>query len=182
MIEIFSLPLVLLYVALFGLTMKLADLFDEHKMRWFKGDAILFGLLWGFFGILLVLSRVDIANVTLAMVLAFLVRMRIDYRNHAIATTMIVIAFLWKSTFDLTLFSIFFVTFVVFGGLKDYLGDVRKKKDWFYKITESGWYYIIPTAIYGLFTNNWIIFAAFTTYIIFYDLIKYSFVPYEKIS
>src|SRR3989344_9269554 len=98
--DIFSFPLILLYSALFGLTMKIADLFDEHEMRWFKGDALLFGLLWGFFGILLVLSRIDIANVTLAMILAFLVRMRLDYRNHVIASTMIIIAFLWQSTFD----------------------------------------------------------------------------------
>ena len=180
MIDIFSFPLILLYSALFGFTMKTADLFDEHGMRWFKGDAFIFGLLWGFFGILLVFSGIGIANVTLAMILAFLVRMRLDYRNHAIASTMIIIAFLWQSTFEPTIFSIFFITFVVFGGLRDYLGDIRKKKDWLYKINEPAWYYVIPTAIYGIFSNNWTIFVIFTVYIIFYDLAKYSLFQMKK--
>lgn len=180
MIDIFSLPLILLYSALFGFTMKTADLFDEHEMRWFKGDALLFGLLWGLFGILLVLSRADVANVTLAMILSFLVRMRLDYRNHTIASTMIIIAFLWQSNLDITIFSIFFITFVLFGGLRDYLGDIRKKKDWLYKINEPAWYYVIPTAIYGMFSNNWVIFSVFTIYIIFYDLAKYSLFYMKK--
>lgn len=179
MVDLFSLPLILLYAALFGVTMKIADLFDEHEMRLFKGDAITFGFLWGFFGILLILSRPDIANVTLAMILAFIVRMRIDYRNHAIATAMIIIAFMLKSTFDVTLFSIFFTTFVIFGGLRDYLGDVRQKKDWIYKINEPAWYYVIPPVVYGAYTNNWVIFLVFTTYILGYDFTKY-YLFYKK--
>lgn len=169
----FSIPLILIYSALFGLTMKFADLFDEHGMHWFKGDRIFFGFIWGFFGILLVLSRTDIANVILAMILAFLVRMRLDYRNHVIASAMIIIAFIWKSIFDERIFFIFFAVFLIFGGLRDYLGDIRKKKDWLYKINEPAWYYVIPTAIYGMFTSNWMIFIVFTVYIIFYDLAKY---------
>lgn len=165
---------IIIYSLLFGLTMKIADLFDEHNMKWFKGDKLVFGILWGFFGLFLVLSRIDIANVTLAMVLAFLVRMRLDYRNHAIATAMIIIAFVWKSQFDIIIFFIFFATFVIFGGLRDYLGDVRKKKDWLYKINEPAWYYVIPTAIYGVCTNNWVIFVIFTIYIVGYDLAKYG--------
>ena len=180
--DIFSLPLILLYSALFGLTMKIADLFDEHKMRWFKGDALLFGFLWGIFGILLVLSRADVANVTLAMILAFVVRMRIDYRDHAIATVMIIIAFIWKSTFDLAIFPIFFLTFLIFGWLRDYLGDVRKKKDWLYKINEPAWYYIISPLIYGIFSNNWVIFFVFAVYVIFYYCAKYSLYHMKKYS
>jgi len=180
MIDIFSFPSILVYSALFGLTMKLADLFDEHKMRWFKGDAILFGLFWGFLGALLVLSNQDIANVLLAMILAFLVRMRLDYRNHVIASAIIIIIFLWKSVFDVNLFLIFFAIFMVFGGLRDYLGDIRKKKDWLYKTNEVAWYYIIPTAIYGYFTGNWLIFIVFTVFIIFYDLVKYGLFYLKK--
>jgi len=164
----------LLYAALFGITMKLSDLFNEHKMRWFRGDALLFGVLWGIFGSLLVVSRVDVANVTLAMVLAFLVRMRLDYRNHTVASAMIIVSFLWWSTVDLIIFFIFFVVFTIFGALRDYTGEVRKKKNWIYKYNEHPWYYVIPTAIYGFFTGNWVIFFVFTIYIIFYDVIKYG--------
>jgi len=178
--ELFSLPMIIICAALFGATMKLADLFNEHGLKWFKGDAIIFGLLWGLFGSLLVFSRVDIANVVLAMILAFLIRKRLDYRNHVIATTMIIIVFFWKSSFDLDLFILFFAIFAIFGGLRDYLGDVRKKKDWLYKMNEPAWYYIIPTAIYGIFTGNWMVFIVFTIYIIFYDLIKYGLFYLKK--
>jgi len=174
MLEIFSLSMILIYSALFGITMKFADLLDEHGLKLFKGDKILFGFIWGFFGALLVLSRADIANVTLAMILAFLIRMRLDYRNHVIASTIIIITFIWKSIFNVKLFFIFFFIFVIFGLLRDYLGDVRKKKDWLYKINEPAWiYYVIPTAVYGFITNDWIIFFVFTIYIIFYDITKY---------
>ncbi len=83
MIEnLFSNPMILLYALLFAITMKVADLFDEHGLKWFKGSTILFGFLWGGFGALLVLSNNTIANIMLAMSLAFLVRNRLDYLNH----------------------------------------------------------------------------------------------------
>ncbi len=154
--------------------MKLADLLDEHGLKLFPGAQMLFGILWGFFGSLLVLGPSDIANVTLAMVLAFIVRMRIDYRNHAIAAVMIVIAFVWKAAFEPGLFAIFFIVFTVFGGLRDYLGDVRKKKDWLYKINEPMWYYFVPPAVYGTVSGNWGVFFVFTIYGVAYDLVKYG--------
>ena len=170
----------LIVSALYGATMKTADLLDEHGLRWFKGDAIVFGVLWGFFGSLLVASRTDIANVILAMILAFIVRMRIDYINHTIAVVMIITTFVWLSPFNLTLFLTFFVVFVIFGKLRDYTGEVRKKKDWIHKYNEHPWYYIIPTAVYGLFTGNWIIFSVFSIYIISYDIVKYGLFSMKK--
>lgn len=170
---LFSIPWIIFYAAMLGFTMKAADLFDEHGMHWFKGDALTFGFLWGLFGVFLVLSREDVANVTVAMVLAFLVRMRLDYRNHAIATAMIVIAFLWKSTFNAPIFFLFFIVFVVFGGLRDYLGDIRQKRDWLFKINEPAWYYTFPTLVYAIFTDNWVLCVVFTSYIVFYNLTKY---------
>jgi hypothetical protein len=166
---------ILFVAALYGATMKLADLFDEHGMHWFAGDKIVFGFLWGIFGALLVLSRVDIANFILAMVLAFIVRMRIDYRNHAIATAIIILAFVWKSQFDAIVFFVFFASFVIFGMLRDYLGDARQRHDWLYFINEPAWYYVIPPLVYAVFTGDWLLFWISTTSIVLYDLIKYGF-------
>lgn len=165
-------PLVL--AAFFGATMKLADLFNEHGMYWFYGDAIFFGVLWGLFGAGLVFIDVNVANIIFAMILAFLVRLRLDYRNHAIAATIIILIFLAYGSFDSMLFGIFFVVFTLFGGLRDYLGDKRQKNDWWYKINEPAWYYVLPPLIYCFVFGNWIIFAVTTVYIISYDLVKYS--------
>ncbi len=153
--------------------MKIADLLNEHGLKWFKGLDILFGFLWGIFGIFLIISNVYVANVLLAMVLAFIIRMRIDYLNHAIATLVIIISFLSYSLFEPKIFFIFLGVFIIFGSIKDYLGDKLKSKGVFQIISESGWYYVIPTLIYALVTSRWIVFYVFTTYIISYDLVKY---------
>ena len=108
MIEnLFSIPMIILYALLYGITMKIADLFNEHGLKWFKGSKILFGLLWGAFGALLILSNNTIANIMLAMNLAFIIRNRLDYINHQIAASIIIISFLFSSIFNPTLFLVF---------------------------------------------------------------------------
>jgi len=122
---------------------------------------------------LLVASNIQVANVLLAMILAFIFRMRIDYRNHAIATVIIIASFLLYSTFEPLTFVIFLANFMIFGSLKDLMDDYYKRRNWLQKFTESGWYYMIPTLIFAYFTSFWIVFYVFTTYIIFYDIVKY---------
>lgn len=166
--------------AAFASTMKLADLLDEHGMHWFKWDAIIFGILWGFFGSLLIISNVIVSNIILALVIAFLVRLRLDFRNHTFAAAMILIAFLSYGTFDLLLFSIFFVIFSVFGGIKDYLGDVRLKKDFIYKLNEFALFFAIPAVIYSFLTGLWIVSIFLVTYFSFYNLTKYGLYYMKK--
>lgn len=168
-------PYLIIYAALYGITMKIADLFNEHGMRpWFKGSNIIFGILWGMFGGMLILSNPYVANVLLAMVVAFIFRMRIDYRNHAIATVIIFTTFLLFGEVEPSTFLIFLANFIIFGSVTDYCDDVLKSSGILHKISESGWYYVIPTFIYAAFTNQWIVFYVFTTYIVFYDIVKYS--------
>ena len=173
MADLFSLSIILIFAALYGITMKIADLLDEHGLKWFKGSTTIFGILWGLFGALLVASNVQVANVLLAMILAFIFRMRIDYKNHAIATVIIIASFLVYSSFEPLTFFIFLANFIIFGSLKDVMDDYFKRSDWLQKFTESGWYYVIPTLIFAYFTSAWIVFYVFTTYIVFYDIVKY---------
>ena len=168
-----DLPYLIIYAAFYGSTMKIADLFNEHGMRpWFKGSNIVFGILWGIFGGILILSNIHIANVLLAMVVAFIFRMRIDYKNHAIATVIIFVTFLLFGEIESSTFLIFLANFIVFGSAKDYFDDVLKSNGVLHKISESGWYYVVPTFIYAIFTNQWAVFYVFTTYIVFYDIVN----------
>lgn len=177
MIEnLFSVPTVILFALLYGITMKIADLLDEHGLKWFKGSAILFGFLWGGFGALLVLSNNAIANIILAMNLAFIIRNRLDYLNHQIAASIIIITFIFGSNLNPILFIVFYVIFLIFGSLRDYIGDVIKKKSKLHSLyDEIMWYYPIPTLIYCLLYGNWIVFWTFLIYTIGFDGTKYIY-------
>ncbi len=169
---------VMLYALLLGIAMKIADLLDEHGLKWFKGSRILFGFIWGGLGVLLVLANNLVANIILAMSLAFLVRGRLDYLNHQIAVSIIIVGFLFSSTFDFPLFILFYAIFVIFGSLRDYIGDKIKKKSKLQSLYDNVmWYYPIPTFVYCVIYGNWIVFGIFLLYTLGYDLTK---VIYKK--
>jgi predicted CDP-diglyceride synthetase/phosphatidate cytidylyltransferase len=158
--------------------MKVADLFNEHGLKWFKGSNILFGFLWGIFGSLLILGDNIVANIILAMNIAFIIRNRLDYLNHQLATSIIIISFLFTAEFNPIIFSIFFSIFLIFGALKDHFDDTltnkrHRKRDTLYYIIELMPYYTIPTFIYSLIANNWIVFYVFLLYTVAYNLTKY---------
>lgn len=167
-------PLVtILLAALYGITMKVADLLDEHGLRWFQGSAVLFGLAWGVAGSLLVLADPAVANVMAAMNLAFLLRGRLDYPNHQLATTLILLTFLISGTFSLGLFLPFYVIFLSFGWLKDYVDDKLKVPSSTLKLlTESMLYYPVPTLIYSYITDQWLVFGVFLVFTATYDATK----------
>lgn len=173
MVDLFSLPMILLYAVLYGVTMKVADLLDEHGLKLFKGSKIIFGILWGLFGALLVVSDVQIANIVLAIILSFIIRLRIDYRNHAIATVIIIISFLLYSTFEPVPFFVFLIVFLIAGSLKDLIDDYYKRTDWLQKVTESGWHYYIPSLVYAFYTSHWIVFYVFTIHKLSYNIVKH---------
>ncbi len=170
---VFPAVLGIVWACLYGITMKIADLLDEHGLHWFKGDQILFGFLWGLFCSLAIITTPALGNAFLADVLAFLVRMRIDYRNHAIATAIVVLSFIMFSTFQPILFFSFFGVFVILGWIRDELDDTHKRTDWLQKIFEFSWYYIAAPLVYALLTQDWLLFFAFITYLVGYNVIKY---------
>lgn len=168
--------IIILCALLYGITMKIADLLNEHGLKWFRGSAIIFGLLWGIFGALLVLSNNTIANIVLAMNLAFIIRGRLDYLNHQIATSLIVIAFLFGATFNPILFAVFYAIFLIFGSLRDYVGDkLRVRGGMLTLYDQIMWYYPIPTLIYCLLYGNWIVFWTFLTFTVGYDTTKFIY-------
>lgn len=170
---------IIIYSALFGVTMKIADLLNEHNLKYFKGANIIFGILWGFFGALLILVDISIANALLAMILVYLIRMRIDYVNHSIATVIMILTFILSQQFDLFTFSLFASFFIVLGWFKDWYQYKNKNKSkalrFVYHI--GIWFYPISGFVYFLVTKNILPFVALTIFNIFYALIK---VYYQK--
>lgn len=159
---------------LFGLTMKVADLLDEHGLKWFKFSDLLFGLLWGCFGVFMVIAHPILGNLVLATVLAFLVRNRLDYLNHQIAAVIIILGFILFGTFNVTIFLVFFPIYALFGGIKDYLDDKKKQRQGFwYTFFELAPYGVIGAFFYSVITNDWIIFFSWLVAMVGYDGIKY---------
>jgi predicted CDP-diglyceride synthetase/phosphatidate cytidylyltransferase len=165
--------MIILYALCYGVAMKVADLLNEHGLKLFRGAPLLFGFAWATFGVLLIAANSTVANLVLAMNLAFLVRNRLDYLNHQVATTIIVVVFMLTSTLEPTLFLIFFFIFLAFGAIKDYIGDVLKKmKGTTAMLSEWMLYYPIPTFIYCAIYGNWIVFWVFLTYTVAYNTTK----------
>ncbi len=164
--------MLILYAIGYGVTMKVADLLDEHGLKLFRGAPLLFGLAWGAFGVALVAGDVAVANVVLAMNVAFIIRNRLDYLNHRIAASMIIVAFLLTSRFDPLLFLAFYVAFLAFGSIKDYLDDDVRSSSPAALLSEAMLYYPIPTLIYCLAYGNWIVFWVFLAYTISYNVTK----------
>lgn len=79
----------------FGVTMKIADLLDEHGLKLFKGASLMFGFLWGIIGALLIFDNNILANFILAMLIHWILRYRIDYLNHGIAVSIILFGFVY---------------------------------------------------------------------------------------
>lgn len=166
--------------AVFGFVMKLSDLTNEHGLKLFYGDSYFFGALWGVIGALIVMGDSvfaggAIANAVLAMILAFIIQLRIDYLNHAIGAVLIIVAFLLTSVFIPNVFFFFFVSFVVFGSLRAYIGDVRGKRDFLFRLSEPGWlhYYIVPFT-WSAFTGAWTLCVFFAIYRSCYNIAKYG--------
>lgn len=169
-----SITMLIIYAIAYGIAMKIADLLNEHGLKWFKGGPIFFGFLWGIFGAMLIIGNAVIANIVLAMNIAFIIRNRLDYINHQIASSIIIIAFFLTSEFVPVLFLVFYFTFLIFGSMKDYVDDVLKKKNGVLALlNEAMLYYPIPTFVYCMIYGDWIVFWTFLSFTIAYDLTKY---------
>lgn len=161
------------YSALFGITIKVADLMDEHGLRWFKGDRIIFGFLWGTFGSLLMLNTDSvIAGAFLAMILACLIRNRLDYLNHQIGASLMFITGFGLVLVNFKTFLIFFLLFITFGSIKDYTDDVLHIKKGVVRVFELMPYYPLISFVYCLKYGNWLLFWTLTTFTILYNVTK----------
>ena len=157
--------------------MKVADLLDEHGLEWFKGSAIFFGISWGLAAALLIYLDPVIANIILAMNLAFLIRGNIDYTNHALAVVVIVLSFVYFSQPTSSILLGFTLVFLILGTLRDKDREILQKYNstflrfLFYNGMQL--VYGLPALIYSIFYGSWNIFWVFFLFAASYDLTKH---------
>lgn len=168
----------ILYAAFFGATMKIADLFNEHGVKkWFTGCDIVFGIVWGMFGALIILSNEILASMYLALVFAFIIRARGDYVNHGLAYVIMIITYFIRYQFvNWQLFLIFFIPFSIFGLISDQYRAKKLPKNKLLRILRilsdfRAHYYWYPF-IYSLITGIWFVFFVMAINMLFYEIIR----------
>ena len=160
---------------LFAVSMKISDLLNEHGLKWFKGDSILFGIICGIIGSLLIMCNIVIANIVLAMVISFVIRRRIDYINHAIAFFMITSAFILFSKIYSIIYFSFLASTLILGVIKD-LKYVKNKSKILKTISKIFLVipiiYTIPSLAYSILSQDWMIFIAFFLFDLSYNITR----------
>jgi len=175
---LFSIPMIILYAVLFGSTMKIADLLGEHGLKWFRGGALLFGILFGSFGALMILSSNILANFFIAMLIHWTLRFRIDSLEHGFAGAIMFTTFILNLNnfiFNPLIFWIILIPFSIFGLLND-LADKKEISGFIAKFVKSEIHYlIIPLILLIIDIKYWIILIVSLGHAISYGLVKYFF-------
>ena len=85
----------LIFSALFGTFAKIADVLEEHGLKWFYGSNIFFGLLWGFMGGLTILNNFTVGTFWIAIVLQWICRGKIDRPSHGIGASIMILVYIY---------------------------------------------------------------------------------------
>ncbi|MBI2448888.1 hypothetical protein HYV49_01180 [Candidatus Pacearchaeota archaeon] len=170
MVEIISVYMIILYSALFGVFAKLTDLLSEHDLKWFRGSSILFGILWGASLALLIKQNNFLANFWIAILIHWIFRGKIDNISHGLATSIVLLVFIWDTNFVadwVLLLSAFFV-FIIFGLFREFR---YIKSNIFIELNFHGFVLIIMLLVF-INADYWIVLLSFFVNTIFYQLTK----------
>jgi len=167
---------ILVFSALYGISMKVADMLNEHNLKWFKFSDILFGVLWGVFASILILTNNEMANLYIAILLAFILKSKIDRINHGIGAAIMLLAFIFtltNFTLILPLFLTVFISYTILGLIHDD-SHKSKSKNIINKLFDLRFYFIlVPLILAVVVKNYWFSFYSSSLFIIAYDLTKY---------
>lgn len=167
---------VILLSILLAVTMKTADNLNEHGLKLFKGANILFGILWGIFGALLILKNNFLANLWLAVFIGLTVRGKQDMLNHGLGFGIIFSAFLMifnKFLFLPKIYWFFFIAMMISGLTHDYLSSRKDIKKIYSELFHSLFFYTAVPFVFAIFTKIWIGFYSLFSFVITYEIIRY---------
>jgi len=170
-----SVVVVLLLSIIYAIIMKLADLCNEHGFKWFKGDAIILGILNGVIGTILMAINPIISNAILAMILCYILRGLIDYPNHRLAAVMNILFFIMYCKIETIWFAYFMFCFIVFGFIKNLKYKGNKSK--LVKVVCKIYIYVpiiytLPTLLYSIITSDWIVFFSLSIFDFTYNIVR----------
>ncbi len=140
-----------------GITAKYADLYNEHGLPSpFKGMALLCGILWGLFGMGMIISSPLGGLTYIAHVLYWFTMVKLEYPNHAIAGVIMVLSgyyfqgqFLFEHSLDLIGV---YLAYLVTGLIQTYFKRNYPKTRPFWRLRLR--IYAIPV-FYALVRRSW---------------------------
>lgn len=175
---------------LFGITMKGADLCNEHKCKFFPFDKYILGVAWGVSGVVIIFFHSMLGNIYAALILVFIFRAKIDHINHVIGAVLVLIGYifrLWNNSqiYDFVLLIHFFLIFIITGFLHDYLKgrisrcltkcELVKTKDraeWCSEVFHTLISYVLIPLFFSLYLHNSSFYLSFILFAFGYELTR----------
>lgn len=109
-LKIACMTFIILISLFFGVSQKLADALNEHGTVLFKYANLLFGLLFGLFGLLLITYNKVFLEFYLGLVLYWLIAGKLDFFNHQLtASIMLLSAFVVFNYYDPNIVNVYIV-------------------------------------------------------------------------
>ena len=160
---------------LLAISMKIADMLNEHGMKLFNYADLLFGIAWGTCGAFLVLLSTSLANAIMAMMIGYVTRKCLDYRNHIIAFIIIVFTFIIWGSIDKITLCIFSICFIILGKIKD--RKYKHNSSRLHKIIKQVFRYVpiiyaLPGFAYSMITHKWEVFFGLFCFDLTYNIVR----------
>lgn len=169
--------------------MKIADLCDEHGCHFFRGDRVIFGFSWGLSAI--ALMRVDniLTEVWIAIVLSFIARAKIDFTNHGIATSAILLDLIYRMSSRPNLLNPSTVTiaalgYYLMGQVHDVIATRMSKSSGkmqensvfpflrHYELSHTLIAYVLIPLVISVWSSNWLVLESTVSFGVSYELCR----------
>lgn len=152
----------------FGITQKMADAANEHKVNLFKNYNIAWGVLFGISGAFIAVYDVFLTLYFIVLIIYWLIKNKLDYLNHQISASIILLGIIFyredelrdmleEALFLLLIFFIFDFVTRRFRGKNIVLFDFFDK----YKFR-----FLIISLLVSIYGNDWLVFLSITTTIL----------------
>lgn len=166
-----AIPIVIILNAfLTGLFTKLADIANDDGLKVSKKLNILFGLIWGIFGSLVVLGSPLVAAFYLGILFSWIHRYKLDNYSHGIGGSIILATIFYihpTSKLQIIIAAVTFVLFTLFGLLSRYK---FLNKNVFVEYNVYSFVFLAAMAI--IYPQVWLVVAASLANVIGYHLVK----------
>lgn len=166
-----AIPVVVIVNAfLTGVFTKLADIANDDDFKISRGMNLFLGVLWGVFGVLVVLGNSDLAAFYFGILLSWIQRQKLDNYSHGIGGSLILAAIFYVhpvSMVQVIIIAVTFILFTVFGLLSRYkiIG-----KNIFSDYNIYSFIFLAALALY--YPSIWIVFLGSLANVIGYHGVK----------